>query len=263
MKRVMPVALFTLLLSTPSFVNAQALGVVVEAGAEDFEWTEHGSNGNRLLKESGTRYRIAGRYEKEHPKGWLYGAGAQVYFGTVDYDGQTQSGTPAKTKIDYSGLRAEGRGGYVWNFGGNGIGGLGMLGFDTWDRHIQDGQTSSGQAVYGYDEFYFMTYLIVGPVYQYTGATWHTRLHAAAKRPLFVSEDVPDFDVTLYPKPTTTLFVSWENRWKVSPRVSVGAGLYYETLKFNASDVEQSSIGQVYQPESKSSTKGLRVQVGF
>jgi hypothetical protein len=243
--------------------NAEDIGVVIEAGPEKYKWSEYGSRGEKLLQESGTLYRITGRYEDQSRQGWLYGGGAQVYFGTVDYDGQTQSGTPARTEVDYSGFRLEGRGGYLWTPGNHGLGVLGMLGFDTWSRSLKDGQTTTGQAVYGYDEYYYMTYVIAGPVYQYRGPRWFTRLHVAAKRPLSVTEDVPDFDVTLHPKPTTTLFASWENRWAVSSRVSVGAGLYYETLKFNASDPESSSIGQVYQPESKSSTAGLRVQVAF
>ncbi|MEJ2554619.1 MAG: hypothetical protein P8079_11770, partial [Gammaproteobacteria bacterium] len=89
-------------------------------GTQAFAWREYDGGGNRLLKENGSRFTLGGFYGNltAAPRGWIYRADGDIYFGSVDYDGQTQSGLPVKTDVYYSGVRVQGIGGYRFGIGG-------------------------------------------------------------------------------------------------------------------------------------------------
>ena len=232
------------------------------AGPEQYRWSEYDTAGNRLLQESGLRYRFAFRYEKEW-RGLVFGGGAEQYTGTVDYDGQTQGGTKATTDVEYRGFRGEGRLGYLWGGPELSLGLLGMYGAEFWSRQLQDGRTASGQRVLGYTERYGMSYVTLGPALQTHGAAWSSRIHAAVRKPLSVAETVDDFAAVLKPKPKPGMFFTWENRWRIGERWHVGVTAYAETLHFAASDPAASTLGAVVQPESRARTAGVRFETAF
>ena len=68
----------------------------VQLGAQSFHWSEFGDNGVRLLQEQGARFSVGAAYDNFQRKdsGVLYNVNGKFYLGSVDYDGQTQSGVP-------------------------------------------------------------------------------------------------------------------------------------------------------------------------
>ena len=74
-----------------------------KAGFENFGWEEFDDDGSKLLKESGTRYALSGFLGNtlRAKKNLIYRAEAKLYFGTVDYEGQTQDGVPAFSDTHY------------------------------------------------------------------------------------------------------------------------------------------------------------------
>jgi hypothetical protein len=157
-------------------------------GLESFRWEEFDSNDHRLLDETGARYHIGGFFGNLlKTQGVIFNAEGKIYFGTVDYDGQTQSGTPVESDVDYTGLMIEGVIGYrlpisnekfAWDF-------LGGIGFDTWVRDIQDTTTASGQPVAGYEEDYFIVNLKIGMGPCMRAGRWRGQLHGGVKYPLY------------------------------------------------------------------------------
>src|SRR3990172_8134655 len=74
-----------------------------KAGFESFQWKEF-EGGERLLKESGLRFSIGGNLGNDlmREQGFIYDIDGKLYLGRVNYDGQTQSGQPAKTDTEYN-----------------------------------------------------------------------------------------------------------------------------------------------------------------
>jgi len=235
----------------------------VGVGFEQFRWREYDSSGNQLLEEKGPRFVIHGNYENWLPGGAVFGGLADIYFGTVDYDGQTQSGTPVQTDTDYSGFRLEGGGGYLWPVGNHGIGIVGSLGFDSWIRTLQDSYTSTGTYVYGYEEDWFTFYSRIAAAWNYRSGTWQQRLRAGWKYPFYTENHVPDLGVTLEPKAGPSYFINWDARWPVSRTMALGLGLYYEYTVYRESNAEPSGGFLYYQPESRQWVTGARFQMTF
>jgi hypothetical protein len=235
----------------------------VGVGFEQFRWREYDSAGTQLLEEKGPRFVMHGHYEDWQPGGAVFGGQADLYFGSVDYDGQTQSGTPVQTDTDYSGVRLEGGGGYLWPVGNHGIGIIGSVGFDSWIRSLQDSRTSTGTFVYGYDEDWYTFYARLAAAWNYRDSVWQHRLRAGLKYPFYTENRVPDFGVTLEPKAGTSYFINWETHWTISPTVALGVALYHEYTRYKESDPEPSYVGLVYQPESRQWVSGARFQMSF
>jgi hypothetical protein len=233
-------------------------------GFEQFVWREYDTAGNQLLEEKGPRFVMHGHYEKWLPSGAVFGGQGDLYFGSVDYDGQTQSGVPVQTDTDYSGFRFEGGGGYLAPVGAHGIGVIGSIGFDSWIRSLQSAYDRNGNFVYGYDEEWFTFYARIAAAWNTRTGGWEQRLRAGLKYPFYTENYVPDFGVTLEPEPGPSYFVNWETHWAVSRAVSLGLALYYEYTVYDASDPELAYDGNFYyQPESRQWVTGARFQMAF
>jgi hypothetical protein len=109
------------------------------------------------LKESGFLFGPGYTYWTELESHVTLKPTVELFFGTVDYDGQTQTGIPATTDVDYFGFKAEGdigrrlsfpEGLYIEPFGG--------LGIRFWYRDINDGTTNTGSPTLGYTEEWFV-----------------------------------------------------------------------------------------------------------
>lgn len=127
----------------------------IQLSTQSFTWREFDNDGGRLLEEKGPRFFIGATFDnfRRQGPGLLYSVNGKIYLGNVDYDGQTQSGIPAVTDVNYFGVNIEAQGGY--RFGRRiGVDVFGGLGFDDWVRSIADGTTPSGTTVFGYDEYY-------------------------------------------------------------------------------------------------------------
>ena len=105
----------------------------VQFGVQSFRWREFGDTGERLLQEKGARFSIGAAFDnfRREDSGVLYGINGKIYLGSVDYDGQTQSGTPATSDVAYVGLNIEAQGGYRigQRIGLDVFGALGMISY--------------------------------------------------------------------------------------------------------------------------------------
>ena len=238
-------------------------------GFEQFRWREYDTAGTQLLEEKGPRFVMHGHYENWMPGGAVFGGQADLYFGTVDYDGRTQ-GTPTTPSVpfqsdtDYSGFRLEGGGGYIAPVGNHGIGFLGSIGFDSWLRSLQSGYATNGGFVSGYDEEWFTFYARLAAAWNYRSSFWQQRLRAGLKYAFYTENYLPHLGITLEPEPGPSYFINWETHWKVSRQMALGAALYYEYTAYDASDPERAYNGNFYyQPESRQWVTGGRFQVSF
>lgn len=239
-------------------------------GIESFEWKEF-AGGSTLLTESGLRYTAGIRLDQAFERGLVYSVQGEVYEGTVDYEGQTLSGIPVLSQTKYDGWRAEGAVGWRQAFDPHRPDDLSrhfaeiraVIGLDRWDRDIRDSTTVLGTPAYGYVEEYEMVYAKFAVAWHSRAARLEQRLELGIKRPLDVTENVPEFQVELDPKPADTLYVAYQvgsgSRSTIGYRIDV----YYEPTRFRASDPEPSTLGLVYQPEIRFSLIGLRAMVVF
>ncbi len=62
---------------------------------EYFYWQEN-DGGAKLLDESGLRYGLDLSGKQIQIESWLWAADFKIYYGSVDYNGQTMGGTPLK-----------------------------------------------------------------------------------------------------------------------------------------------------------------------
>ncbi len=244
--------------------SASAGEMNVYLKAADYTWSEY-QNGSRLLKESGI---IAGpgfSYWKEFSNQVTLKPVAELFAGTVNYDGATQSGIPVSTKVTYIGVMVQcdagraihvGEASFVEPFGG--------IGIRAWTRDIHDGTTSAGTIAVGYTEEWVTAYARAG-LRATVPFSDETRCFAegAVKLPFYNRNSVyfnntndPDF----------TLSPGLQASWSVEAGMTIHhftASLFYDTLRFSQSDLVQTSTGYVYQPESVADLFGVKVGAAF
>jgi hypothetical protein len=255
--------LIVVLLLSGGLVDQAAAGeAVLYLAVESYTWKEFKDNGSLLLKESGPLAGVGFTYHHEFPDHLTLRPTAEIFGGTVDYDGQTQTGIAAKTDVDYFGLKLDGDIGrkfiiskqwFVEPFGG--------LGLRLWIRDINDGVAANGTATYGYDEVWL---------------TWNARLglrggvdisqgsrlfaEVGVKLPLY-NENTADLglDVTMHPGKETSYFA------EMGAQLSGFRGiLFYEGLRFSKSDEVAIAYGYtVWQPKSEADIYGLKLGVVF
>lgn len=229
---------------------------------ENFEWKEYGDSDEELLKESGPLFSLGGSLDFAiQPDLHLEGLG-ELFFGSVDYDGQTQTGVPATTTTDYAGLRAEGRGVFDVPAGRDAkVKPFAGAGGRAWLRKINDSDVGKG-----YEESWITIYgfvglggeAVVGPKSRLFGSL-------AVRLPIF-NQVIIDWsniggpsDITVNPgeEPSFTL----EGGLKYD---LFTASVFYETFNFSKSDADDIGSGlQVWQPKSEARIIGLKAGLVF
>lgn len=263
-------------ISTTSFAAPIDFGVT--AGYESFVWEEFDATGSQLLEESGTRYAISGFLGNtlRTREKLIYRADAKLYFGTVDYDGQTQDGVALTSDTQYGGLMLEGEMGYradisdgtiAWDFIGRG-------GFDAWRREIDDSVDASGRRVHGIAEQYTILNIRAGTGPSWQMGRWQGRLLAGYKLPLLTNEHISeddsrfDEDVNLEPEGRFSPFLNFNNSIRMTDSLWITINAFYDSYRFDASDPElvRDKDGQtlmVWQPESSQDNYGFQAGVSF
>lgn len=245
-------------------------------GLEYFAWEEFNDADQSLLEEIGSRV-VFGALKGNvlHPGATaLYEVQLRNYFGDVLYDGQTQSGQPLETDVEYRGnqLRiALGARRHIEVLGLiDAVDVVGALGVEHWSRDIEDGVTSTGVRAVGIKEDYYVRYQEFGiGVAQFRGAR-AAHLLAGARKPLETREGVAIFDgpVTLSPGREWSMFARLRS---TVPSPFKGAktaiSAYYEGYRFSKSPAVATSIGgqavQVLQPKSNMDMLGVQYEVQF
>lgn len=246
----------------------------VNLGVEYFRWSEHFA-GQRLLRETGPRLTVGVTIDHLMDKNQAksYAAEVRGYTGSIDYDGQTQGGIPARTDVDYSGISGE----IMWAkhlSGGAGASALFGLGLDTWTRDIKNGVAADGSAVLGFQEDYLIVYGKLGPGFLLGSGATRSYLQFGIKYPLYTKEQAHlaaigfDSDVDLKPGRQISGFAKWRMKWgSETNRARLGASFYYDSFRFNTSGTSMVTAGGipflVIQPESRMDVLGARLEYYF
>lgn len=242
----------------------------VTIGPQDFTWKEFGDDGSRLLKESGTLFAIDFSYWREFQDHMTVKPAAQLFSGTVDYEGHTQSGIPANTEVDYFGIKLQGDVGYLARMGSFSLEPFGGIAFRTWSRDINDSTTIFGSPVIGYTEWWTMFYGRVGARANLDfSKTFSMFAEAGLKLPIDTTNYIDDRNVaynsiTLHPKSKITFFAEAGIKAKM---FTISA--YYDRMRFKQSDVVfefDPFLGEVVgflQPKSESDIIGLKFGLLF
>ena len=226
----------------------------------DYKWTEYADNGNKLLEEAGNLYGVTCDMEStKNIVGWR--SGINLFFGQVDYDGQTWTDLPVKTDVLYVGTKiyADVVPGYrldsgLWLKSFAGLGG------EFWLRDLDDTKTSAGDPVKGAREWWGCVYGRLGfgaeyPLTQEIGIFTEAGLKLpiyARNEAKFLVSGSPSAD--LEPEQDFSGFGNIGLRWK-----QWGARVSYDALRFDRSDVVSSGMFDLYQPKSKSDVYSVEV----
>jgi hypothetical protein len=248
-----------------------------KVGLENFRWEEFDDDGAKLLQESGIRYALSGFLGNtlRAKKDLIYRAEAKLYFGSVDYDGQTQDGVPASSETNYTGYKVEGEVGYragisdgafAWDI-------LGRAGFDSWIRNIDNTTDVTGRAVSGAREHYTMINLKMGTGPYWQSGQWQARFIAGLKLPFFTNESIRredsgfDRDITLEPKGRVSPFLNFSNHIRLTDKLLLTIEAFYDSYRFDASNPEivirGGEILSVRQPKSTQDNYGVEAGVSF
>ena len=246
---------------------AAAEGFYLYGVLESFTWREFDDSGAQLVRESGPLFGIGLAYSHEFENKLKLTPKGEFFFGSVDYDGQTQTGEPVTSTVGYFGLTLEGDLGRKFkvsqSFSLEPFGGLGLR---WWLRDIKNGKTSTGATASGYTEGWTTFYgrLGVRSVIDYSGGT-QLFAEAGLKLPFYnantayLSDAGLGPDVTLHPgnSPSSFAEVGMQiNKFKAS--------IFYDGMRFSKSAVVDIGGGLgVYQPKSTADIYGVKIGASF
>ncbi len=249
----------------------------VYLAVDSFVWREFDDDGSRLLKESGPLFGLGFIYMHESEDHVTLKPAAEIFGGTVDYDGQaceintithTITCQPATSKVDYLGLKLEGdvgrryRPGEEVNYFIEPFGGVGLR---AWNRNIRDGTAADGTATAGYLERWLTLYFRLG---LRGGVDFSRKTQAFAeagmKLPIYnqntaYQSSIGGQDYTFHPGRQASLFS------EVGLKMDrLKASLFYDSLRFSRSEVIDIGGGiGVLQPKSTMDIYGVRLGVIF
>ncbi len=244
----------------------------IYAAFQSFTWKEFDDAGERLLKEHGPLGGVGFSYHAD--LGGKYASltlqpRIELFGGTVDYDGQTTTGTPVMSDTDYFGLKLEFDVG--GKFGGKfAVEPFGGLGIRTWWRDINNSYTLTGTYVYGYTEQWYSFYGRLGVKGDLSlGQDNKLFLEAGVKLPISTTNYIDDINVTyeaitLKPGNKTSLFAEAGVKLHLF-RISA----FYDSMRFKKSPIVYEydpflpGVVAYWQPKSEADIYGVRIGVSF
>jgi len=226
------------------------------AFAPEYYYWQENANGVKLLDESGLRYGLDLSGKQIQTESWLWAAELKIYYGRVDYNGQTMGGTPVKSTTDYLGGFGEMRFGYRWSLAKHQrVELMGGFGLEDWERSLN----GSG----GYDEnwlpIYFKAGLELTPDPKGLIGTLGFKLPVYTVQTADLSrQGGPTFN--LYPGIMPSLYA--ELGYQFSKHLSAEA--FFDSYWFAQSPTRYINLGGgyeagFYQPESKTYRVGVKV----
>lgn len=241
----------------------------VYLAVDGFTWKEF-DNGDRAVKESGTLFGVGLTYLEEFENHMTLKPTAEIFGGTVDYDGQACDlfGTcqPATSKVDYFGIKLEGdvgrrfrsaRSSFIEPFGG--------LGLRAWTRDINNGTAAGGSVTSGYTEDWITLHARLGvrggvdfSSQKQVFAEVGVKLPLYNENTAYISDIGYGPDVTLHPGKQASFFA--ETGIKLS---SVKASVFYDGLRFSQSSTVSNGVIAAYQPKSTMDIYGVKLGVVF
>lgn len=267
MKRLVVIVVLSMLTITGSMISFSAPALAankedvwdIYLKVESFTWKEFNDNGTQLLKESGPIYGLGGTAKSDVAKSVTLKFKGELFGGSIDYDGQTQAGTPVKTDTDYSGFKMEGDVG--WKFmvaEKSSLEPFAGLGYRWWLRDLQ----STSNAI-GYEERWWSFYARLGIRGDHTFSTQLKAFAEAGVKLPMHTENEADLSViglstvTLEPGNEASVFAEIGFKWTM-----LKASVFYEGMRFSKSGLDN-VYNAFYQPESKADIFGVNVGVAF
>nr|HOO91461.1 autotransporter domain-containing protein [Syntrophales bacterium] len=232
---------------------------------ESFEWKEYSTGGSQLMKESGPIYTLGASTKVNFANSLTCKGRGELFFGNIDYDGQTWGGTPVETDTDYSGFRIETDVGKIFMISDrSSLEPFVGFGWKSWLRDLQSTETAAGYAV-GYEETWSIVYARLGMRGDHVFSK-QLKLFAEAGFNLPVyNENVVDLNglsVTIEPGKEVSLFAEAGITWK-----NLKTSIFYEGVRFSKSDLEFIESGGdtygIYQPESEADMFGISIGIAF
>lgn len=241
---------------------AMASEFEVAAGAEHFRWEEFDDSGRKMLSETGPRYFVGLKGINDLNQDWEVDFGGRFYSGSVDYDGETQSGIPVTTITDYNGVSFEL--GFTHTAAARTLSAgdawlLRMaMGQDIWRRALRDTALADGTPVAGYVERYVSSYLKFGGAFQRPGVLM---FGVGAKVPFYTREEIDLGYSTLVLNPEGRLSLFADMDIVLGPYWSIAIG--YDSYRFAKSDPVRLGSYLYWQPESTQDTLSLALRYRF
>ncbi|EDP75148.1 hypothetical protein [Hydrogenivirga sp. 128-5-R1-1] len=222
----------SLILSGVLLGSSLGFALEVYVSPKYFLWEEFDSSGNKLLDETGLILGLGLRGDA----GFFTGE-AELYGGTVRYDGQTQAGDPVETDTNYLGVSAAGG---VWGEAGSTVRLRGELLYrsELWVRDIE----STSKAV-GYSETWFFDSIDLG-LRLSSGGTY-----AYGKYRYMFRDARMQASLTGVPELSPKKGQAYELGAGLKGS-SYGIELSYSYVKFRRSEPKPYGSGYVLQPES-------------
>jgi hypothetical protein len=259
--------LVVIFLFGPSHASRAAADEFYLYGAvESFAWKEFDDSGARVVKESGPLFGIGLAYSHEFEDRITVTPKGELFFGSVDYDGQTQTGVPVTSTVGYFGFKLDGDLSIKFNvtqrFFLEPFGGLGLR---WWIRDIEDGTTSTGAVASGYAEGWTTLYGRLGvrggiDVSKQTMMFFETgvKLPFFNENTAYLSDAGLGSDVTMHPGRQASFFA--EAGTKIS---RVKASLFYDSMRFSKSAGVVSGAFVYWQPKSTADIYGVKIGATF
>jgi len=230
---------------------------------EYFNWKEYNTDGSKDLEEEGWRDGIRLSLERYWENHFFTRGTAKFYFGRVDYDGHTQSGTPVSTDGNYQGYYFELNGGYEWAISKRmAISPFAGIAYENWYRDLE-----STSAAIGYTENWKTLFWKVGTDFSYeitdngflTAQLWGGKPFYTKNR-----ADIATVDV----EPKGDLYVGGSIGYEIrGDNYDTNISLYSEYRHWDKSDPEigyfNGQLSSITQPESKEFIAGLLISIGF
>lgn len=226
----------------------------------DYKWAEYADNGPKLLEESGNIVGFTCDIASQKKMiGWR--SGADIFFGEVDYDGQTWTGEPVQTDVLYVGAKlfCDFVPGYRFKFGLF-LKPFAGLGGEFWLRDLADTKTADGDPVSGAEEWWGCIYGRMGIDVEYPLTKDMVIFSGNGIKVPFYARNEANFLVSgspsagLEPEQDFSVFASFGLRWK-----QWGAKISYDSLRFDRSDAVSSGTYDLYQPKSESDVYSVEV----
>ncbi len=241
-----------------------------------FDYREFDTDGSLLDKETGPMPGFVANWQTK-ARHWFVGAEGEIAPGIVDYDGQTQTGTPTRSETRTLLFDARLLGGY--RFGPTNRHGHRLYagaGYHYWYRDILDSTASDGTPVAGLLETYRWAYLLFG-----TRLTlWQNVKHAiqidARYRWMLTGTMTVDFrgyggydntTLALATEDGWRLALLW--RWSLRANRSLSIEPYVSAWNLGRSDLAAltrngSSTGDlILEPRSETRNAGIRVRYHY
>ena len=241
-------------------VEAVASESTIYFKIENFTWKEFDDSGSQLLEESGPIYGIGFSASSEYANSLTAIFKVELFNGSIDYDGQTQAGTPVKTDTDYQGFKLEGDiGNKFIKAEKSSLEAFAGLGYRWWLRDIK----STSDAI-GYEEEWWSIYARLGIRGEHIFSDQlKAFFETGAKLPMKTENeaDLAVFGlgkVTLEPENEPSAFAEIGLKWN-----RLKTSVFYEGMRFSKSEQVIVRPYAIHQPESQADILGINVGMTF